>query len=170
MRGLLVEDENLTTRRRFYLSALYGLGALIGAALAVPSLLYLLIPPAARSKRSSWVDAGSLKQLTPGTPQQLTFRQTSSDGWKVTSVMNSAWVVKVSDKEVWAYSPWCTHLGCAYHWDSRKDVFACPCHGSAFALDGKVLAGPAPRPLDRYAVKIEGDQLWLGALQKNGGA
>ena len=35
------------TRRRFYLSFIYGLGGLIGAGLAIPAALYLLLPPKA---------------------------------------------------------------------------------------------------------------------------
>jgi len=44
----------------------------------------------------------------------------------------------------------CTHLGCAPHLDG--DEFACPCHGSRFARDGRVLAAPATRALDRAFV------------------
>jgi Rieske Fe-S protein len=45
----------------------------------------------------------------------------------------------------------CTHAGCAVEIMGKE--LACPCHGSAFALDGKVISGPASRPLKTYAVK-----------------
>ena len=67
-----------------------------------------------------------------------------------------------TDEEVVAFMPSCTHLGCGYHWDKSKDGFVCPCHDSLFAIDGSVVAGPAPRPLDRYQVRVEGKLLWLG--------
>lgn len=41
----------------------------------------------------------------------------------------------------------CPHLGCSYAFDDGKKHFVCPCHGSEFALDGKVLHGPATSPL-----------------------
>ncbi|MEV6316566.1 FAD-dependent oxidoreductase [Streptomyces sp. NPDC051776] len=42
----------------------------------------------------------------------------------------------------------CTHLGCLVHFDDAERVWECPCHGSRFAPDGKVLHGPATRPLE----------------------
>lgn len=47
----------------------------------------------------------------------------------------------------YAMSAVCTHLGCLSVWKPEAGVIACPCHGSAFQRDGKVIAGPAPRPL-----------------------
>ncbi len=41
----------------------------------------------------------------------------------------------------------CPHLGCSYGFDDNKKHFVCPCHGSEFALDGRVLHGPATSPL-----------------------
>ena len=41
----------------------------------------------------------------------------------------------------------CPHLGCSYAFDNGKQHFVCPCHGSEFALDGRVLHGPATSPL-----------------------
>jgi Rieske Fe-S protein len=43
----------------------------------------------------------------------------------------------------------CPHLGCSYAFDDGKQHFVCPCHGSEFALDGRVLHGPATSPLSR---------------------
>jgi Rieske Fe-S protein len=46
-----------------------------------------------------------------------------------------------------AFAITCPHLGCAYAFDDGKQHFVCPCHGSEFALDGRVLHGPATSPL-----------------------
>lgn len=156
-------------RRAFILSFIYGLWGIITSALAIPAALYLLLPPRS-SKGAEWVAAGDVAQLQPGTPEEVVFRRNRVDGWKVTSEKSTAWVVKASGGDVVAFAPQCTHLGCAYHWDDSHRYFLCPCHTSAFALDGKVLSGPAPRPLDRYEVKVEGTKLSIGPLQKPEGA
>lgn len=46
-----------------------------------------------------------------------------------------------------AFAITCPHLGCSYAFDDGKKHFVCPCHGSEFALDGRVLHGPATAPL-----------------------
>jgi menaquinol-cytochrome c reductase iron-sulfur subunit len=154
-------------RRSFGYAVIYGLGALMGAALAIPAALYLFLPPKTR-KQQSWVEAGDLSQLSPGVPQEMTFRRIHADGWKIYSEKGTAWVVKNPDGKVVAFAPACTHLGCAYHWDADTSKFLCPCHGSTFGIDGTVLSGPAPRPLDRFEIKVENAHLWLGPVHQSG--
>ena len=48
----------------------------------------------------------------------------------------------------------CTHLGCIYPWSDAAGIFACPCHGSQFKLDGTYIAGPAPRNLDTFRFRV----------------
>jgi Rieske Fe-S protein len=49
----------------------------------------------------------------------------------------------------------CTHLGCIVA--PGPDGFACPCHGSRFGRDGKVVRGPAPSPLAWYELTLAAD-------------
>ncbi len=51
----------------------------------------------------------------------------------------------------------CTHLGCTPSWLEAEQKFKCPCHGSGFYKDGINFEGPAPRPLERYAVRVADD-------------
>lgn len=56
-----------------------------------------------------------------------------------------------------AFSGKCPHLGCAYRWRKHKvlgQVFLCPCHLSIYDASGKVLDGPAPRPLDLLPIQV----------------
>lgn len=153
-------------RRTFQLSVIYGLWAVMSAALALPAAVYLFAPPRAR-KETEWADVGDLNRLPIGTPEEVVFRRTRVDGWKVISEKNTAWVVRTSENEVIAFAPQCTHLGCAYHWVEQTKEFLCPCHTSTFSIDGRVLTGPAPRPLDRYEVKVENNKLHIGAVRKS---
>src|SRR5215831_9742462 len=122
--------EELTPKRRnFLLTAIYGLMSLVMAALGLPALLYLFVPPR-KKQEGTWVDAGTLEQLESDKPVEVTFRRNRIDGWKVFSEKASAWVVKKKDTQVTAFAPACTHLGCAYHWEDSRNQFVCPCHGS----------------------------------------
>ena len=161
-----VSDAGNGGRRTFLIATIYGLWALIGAAMSLPAAIYLLLPPRLR-KREEWVDAGDFTRLNTNNPEELIFRRNRIDGWKISSEKTSAWVVKLSDAQAVAFVPSCTHLGCAYHWDEQKNNFLCPCHTSTFGLDGRVLSGPAPRPLDRYAVQIKDGRILLGEPQKS---
>lgn len=67
----------------------------------------------------------------------------------------SVWVFRDA-QGLYAISAVCTHLGCIA---ARKEDgrFACPCHGSKFAPDGKVTGGPAPRHLNWLAMSLSPD-------------
>jgi menaquinol-cytochrome c reductase iron-sulfur subunit len=95
----------------------------------------------------------------------MSFQQSRVDGWRVITEKKTAWVVKTSDSKIIAFGPQCTHLGCAYHWNQGVKQFECPCHASFFSLDGKVLSGPAPRPLDRYVTTVQNNRLQVGPLK-----
>ncbi len=158
------EDAENPSRRRFYVGAIYAMMAGISAALGLPALAYLLIPGKSH-KNEDWIEVGDMTRLTPNVPVELAFRRTRVDGWKIISEKSTAWVVKTGDTQATAFGPQCTHLGCAYHWEQDGNHFLCPCHTSVFSVDGKVVAGPAPRPLDRYQTKVEGTKLLLGKLR-----
>ncbi len=156
------------TRRAFHLAVIYALGAIISLALAIPTVIYLLVAPRA-PKDSNWIDAGDIGELAPGAPVELSFQESRLDGWRPVTEKKTAWVVKGADNKVVAFGPQCTHLGCAYHWEAGENKFLCPCHGSEFGIDGKVLVGPADRALDRYQTRIENNRLQIGELKQSQG-
>lgn len=67
-----------------------------------------------------------------------------------------AWVIRNRDERgrdiIYALSTTCTHLGCTPNWLEGEKKFKCPCHGSGFKISGVNFEGPAPRPLERYAI------------------
>ena len=60
-------------------------------------------------------------------------------------------------QELYALRSVCTHLGCTPSWLDAEQKFKCPCHGSGFYMDGINFEGPAPRPLERCAIRIADD-------------
>lgn len=58
-------------------------------------------------------------------------------------------------ERVYALSLVCSHLGCTVNVTPGDIV--CPCHGSSFDREGRVLKGPADRPLRRLVVEERGD-------------
>lgn len=70
------------------------------------------------------------------------------------------WVVNAEyegQTQIVALKTVCTHLGCTPNWLEAEQKFKCPCHGSGFYKDGVNFEGPAPRPLERYAISIAAD-------------
>ena len=70
------------------------------------------------------------------------------------------WIVNAEyngQQQIFALKIVCTHLGCTPNWLEAEQKFKCPCHGSGFYKDGINFEGPAPRPLERYAIGIASD-------------
>ena len=70
------------------------------------------------------------------------------------------WVVNAEyegQQQIVALKSVCTHLGCTPNWLEAEQKFKCPCHGSGFYKEGINFEGPAPRPLERYAIKVADD-------------
>ncbi|HVO51483.1 MAG TPA: Rieske (2Fe-2S) protein [Thermoanaerobaculia bacterium] len=128
-------------RRSFLKIAWLGLGL---AAVSEASWIVLsFLKPRPKSPKS----AGSLFVAGP------------SDGFAPGSVTafpaGKFYLVRLADGGFLALHRQCTHLGCSVPWDEASGRFICPCHASVFDVRGDVLAPPAPRPLDVFAVRIE---------------
>jgi cytochrome b6-f complex iron-sulfur subunit len=63
-------------------------------------------------------------------------------------------VVKAGDNEYRAWSATCTHLDCIVGYQKDKSRLFCNCHGGAYDLTGRNIAGPPPRPLLAYKVNL----------------
>jgi menaquinol-cytochrome c reductase iron-sulfur subunit len=148
------------SRRGFFAKMIALAAGVIGLGLAVPLTSYVL-SPALKRRVGSWVQVGSTEGLRPGEPQELEYAATVQDGWRTVASKKAIWAVKQAEGAVVAFSPICPHLGCGFRWDAGDHQFKCPCHGSVYDVTGKVLAGPAPRPLDVLPSKVEEGQLYV---------
>lgn len=71
-------------------------------------------------------------------------------------------VLNIPEKGFIALSKVCTHLGCLVEYDAAKKRLLCPCHAGIYSLDGNVISGPPPKPLLKYAVKVQGEEIVVG--------
>jgi menaquinol-cytochrome c reductase iron-sulfur subunit len=63
---------------------------------------------------------------------------------------------KRGGKEIDAFNAICPHAGCFVAYAGERNVFQCPCHNSAFQLDGEIIQpSPSPRAMDKLECKID---------------
>ncbi|MGI9474129.1 MAG: ubiquinol-cytochrome c reductase iron-sulfur subunit [Rubripirellula sp.] len=147
------DEANDPSRRSFLTRLSVSLSALIGAAIALPGIGYVLAPVVGRPPQK-WRGIGSLEQFKVGETKLVQFRDAVSTSWSGDTARTGAWVRRTSDEEFIAFSVNCRHLGCPVRWVKEASLFMCPCHGGVYYEDGEVAAGPPPEALARYAVWV----------------
>ncbi len=75
-------------------------------------------------------------------------------------------IVFQSEDQLFALSAKCTHEGCTVTFQPGQSVIWCPCHDGRFDLTGRVLSGPPPQPLVRYAAQRQPDGAIVISEQK----
>ncbi len=75
------------------------------------------------------------------------------------------WIIR-EEERIAAVSIICTHLGCIPSWLPNDRKFKCPCHGSGFKPNGTNFEGPAPRPLERFRIYLDGDDVIVDRSRK----
>jgi menaquinol-cytochrome c reductase iron-sulfur subunit len=151
-------------RRGFFAGAIKVAIGVVAAAVGGPIIGYVLTPLLA-AQPSQWHEVGPLDDFRPSTTALTIFSLDVQDGWVQTTRRTPIYVRRGSQDDFTVFSPKCTHLGCATQWNGNTQQFFCPCHGGVFDAEGKVVAGPPPRPLDRYETKVENGRLYVGALR-----
>jgi menaquinol-cytochrome c reductase iron-sulfur subunit len=177
----------LTYERSGFLSiAAIGLGALVGAIVALPAAA-LMIVPTLQHRRRRHVDLGPMSNFPEGRYVATTFELDPAIG--VVS-RRTAFVryngLLDNEPSFTIISNRCTHVGCPTQpngplfTDQTKNLdpggspvrlipvepagFGCPCHGSQFDREGNRVAGPAVRALDRFEYEIDRGSLVLTGL------
>jgi len=134
-------------RRSFLKSLTFILGSTAVGALAYP-LARFLAPPQVKavgekvSINKSEVPLGEGKEIVfGGTP---------------------AIILNVKGMGYLALSRVCTHLGCLVEYNKETNRFICPCHAGTFNMEGNVLSGPPPKPLEKLPLDVQGDNIIIG--------
>ena len=151
-------DETPLSRRRFLTWLSVSLGGIATAVLAVPVLSFVLDPFFGR-KKQYWRGVGAVDNFKVGTTTEVSFANARSTPWENGFARTAAWLQRRSESEFVAFSINCAHLGCPVRWVAESELFMCPCHGGVYYKDGTVAAGPPPRPLAQYPVRLKNGQV-----------
>jgi menaquinol-cytochrome c reductase iron-sulfur subunit len=149
-------------RRKLLAALTLGIGAVAGTSLLAP-WLGLFVTPLARTDPTVWREVGAATDFPIGKTVQVTYLDSQPLPWAGFAARNSAWIRREGPDEFAAFTTYCSHVGCAVRWEEGAGLFLCPCHGGAFYADGSVAAGPPPRPLDRYPIRVRNGQVEIRA-------
>ena len=147
-------SADLLNRRAFLNRLSLILSGLIGLVLSVPILAYLLTPLIRRAP-GIWLDVGGVDQFRIGETVQIAIEDPSPLPWAGQTTKTSIWLRRTGQDAFTAFAVNCTHLACPVNWQAQAQIFLCPCHGGVFYGDGRVAAGPPPRPLPQYDVRVQ---------------
>jgi cytochrome b6-f complex iron-sulfur subunit len=150
-------------QRRFFLLTMFGSWFAVAWTAFTASMIGMVLwtlrflVPNVNSEPPSTFKAGDPSQIAPN--EVVAYKD------------KNAWVVRARDDNgrdiIYALSTTCTHLGCTPNWLEDAKKFKCPCHGSGFYITGVNFEGPAPRPLERWAIRRgEDGQLIVDKRQK----
>ncbi|MBS1249702.1 MAG: Cytochrome b6-f complex iron-sulfur subunit [Chloroflexi bacterium] len=148
-------------RRGFVKIVITFLGTIMGVVIGLPGISYFISPALKAEKKDDWIPAGELESYPLGTPTLFNFTQTKMNGWERSSQSYGVYVLREDEKKITAFSNVCTHLSCRVSWKEDEKAYLCPCHDAAFDIQGEVIHGPPPHPLDEYQTKIEDGTLYI---------
>lgn len=151
-------DPEDVKRRNFIKVLVASFGGFLAVFLNWPLIAYLF-PAATEGAKGKFIKVPNFAAIPVGVPSKMTFEDVHQQAFLKSNVVYDIWVIKHSSSEATVYSPLCPHLNCRYSWLNKQ--FNCPCHGSLFQEDGKVVGGPSPRPLDTLPYKVEGGELYV---------
>ena len=134
------------TRRRL-LDSVLGTGFVSTLAAIVYPVWRYLIPPVSGEPSTQSAVAGQAGQVKPNSG--LIFKFGSRPGL----------LIRTTDGELKAFSAVCTHLDCTVQFKSDTSQIWCACHNGFYDLQGNVVSGPPPRPLERLVVNQRGDEI-----------
>ena len=121
--------------------------------MAVP-IVGFVVAPLFRKAPGDWMSVGKVDDFEIGKTVDVEITDPSSLPWAGITAKSAAWLRRESADEFIAFSVNCSHMGCPVRWLAGAELFMCPCHGGIYYKDGSVAAGPPPKPLYRFTVRV----------------
>lgn len=160
---------------QFWAGFLGLLAGLVPASIAVPYFLDPIVRKDGEDDEGStdFVPVANVDSLPPdGTPMQFTIFKDRVDKWNMfpNERVGSVWLRKDPESgEIVAFNSVCPHLGCTVDYRPANADFYCPCHASAFDLEGERLNAIPPRPMDSLQTKVEDGEVLVAFQNFQGG-
>ncbi len=145
--GQIASKEVSSPQRRSFLStALTAVGTLFTGFVIYPMLKFLKQPLASEGTVNRVV-AAKISEMTNDSATIFRFGDAP------------ALLVRTPEGELKAFTAICTHLDCTVQYVQGKRHILCACHNGKYDLNGKVLSGPPPKPLEEFKVFEEGEDI-----------
>jgi Rieske Fe-S protein len=126
----------------------------VGASLVAVPVLGYVVAPFFKKQKNQWISLGDIAQFPIDETRLVVYQNPVKNKWDGYVADVPCWVRRVKEKSFQVFAINCTHLGCPVEWFPESALFMCPCHGSVFYQDGQHAAGPAPRRLYEYQVRL----------------
>jgi menaquinol-cytochrome c reductase iron-sulfur subunit len=140
-------------RRSFLEMVIFSLVGLCSLLVSVP-VVGFVFEPLFHALHPVWRPVGKVDSFRIGETVAVQFQDASPLEWAGMAAESAAWLRRESKDSFIAFAVNCSHLGCPVQWKGDAQLFMCPCHGGVYYKDGSVAAGPPPRPLSRYSVRL----------------
>ena len=147
-------------RKDFFTRISLSIAGLSAVVMAIP-VVSALVAPLLETSRSMWRTLGRVDDFPIGTTRLITFDNADSEPYAGLLSKSAAWLRRVDRTTFVAFAVNCTHLGCPVRWEESAQLFMCPCHGGVYYQDGSVAAGPPPRRLTQYEVRVYNNNVLL---------
>ncbi len=140
------DDPAYITRTKFLTGVALVTGGVMTAAILVPVVGFAVVD-SVKEEEWEWVDVGPLSDFPDGEVGSIAVSGPDPEA-------DRRAFLRHTEGAMIALWNRCAHLGCPVAYSSGGDNYNCPCHGGAYDSLGLVTAGPPPRPLDRFDIKI----------------
>lgn len=158
MREIPVLDGKLISRRKFLTRLSLLSGAFAATLVGVP-FVGALLDPLLNKPEEAWRPVGNVNDFAIGSTNLVVFTNADPKPYGGVTDKTAAWLRRETETDFKAFSVNCTHLGCPVRWEEKAGLFMCPCHGGVYNKDGTVAAGPPPKELQQYMVRVNGNNV-----------